>query len=233
MSRICKCPAIHRADYAGSLLSEPVLVNADAFSLTEAYRLYRQSRGPVSWLENTRQGKKLAALLYYAARYNSRDRCALALQVLNQALEKGAEHVLAKVSPEAGELMARARRVGMELHRLYGFIRFTPSDDNTMTGRAELTHDTADLVLSYFAGRYRGQRIVLLANGRAHIWDNGKITVTDAGKSSAGPEADGFAAFWDAYYDSQVIEGRLNRKLAVKHLPKKYWSWVPEGNKLK
>lgn len=232
MSRVCKCPAMHRTDYAGTLLSEPVLVNADAFSLTEAYRLYRQSCGPVSWLENTKQGKKLAAVLYYAARYSSRDRCALALQVLNQALEKGAEYVLAKVSPEAKVLMTRARRVSMELHRAYGFIRFAPAGDDTMTGRVELTHDTADLVLSYFAGRYRGYRIVLLANGRAHIWDKGKITVTDAGKFDAGTGPDGFDAFWDAYYDSQVIEGRPNKELARKHLPKKYWSWVPEGYKL-
>lgn len=42
-----------------------------------------------------------------------------------------------------------------------------------------------------------------------------------------------FDSFWNVYYDSQTVEGRLNKKLARKYVPKKLWSWVPEGNKLK
>lgn len=191
----------------------------------------------MDWLEKSRseysrQGKKLAVTVYYAVRYNARDRYGLVLQVLDQALKKGADYVLGRISPEAGTLLTRARRVCMELHRVYGFIRFHPSGNNTVVGRAELEHNTADLVLSYFARRYRENRIILLVNGQAHIWDKGRVTVTDATLFAPGEPADDFSAFWDAYYDSQVIEGRLNKKLARKHLPRKYWSWVPEGNKL-
>lgn len=184
-------------------------------------------------MDNPRQGKKLAVTIYYAARYNSRDRYALVLQALEQALQKGADYVLAKVSPEAKNVLTRARRVCMELHRAYGFIRFNPAGPDTMVGKAEPEHNTADLILAYFARRYRGQKIILLANGLAYTWQDGKITVTDADAFAPTAPADDFSAYWDAYYDSQVIEGRMNKELARKHLPKKFWSWVEEGKKLK
>ncbi len=221
---------MHRSDYAASVLAGPV-TDADNIDLSEVYRLYRQAFGPVSWLENPRQGQKLAATLHYAARYNARDRYALVLQVLHQALAKNAEYVLAKISPEAKSVVARARRVCMELHRAYGFIRFNPDYNGTMIGRTKLEHDTADIVLAYFARKYRKQKIVLINHHQAYIWDAGNVSVTNAEDYTAMGNDD-FSSFWDAYYDSQVIEGRLNKNLARKHLPKKYWSWVEEGRKL-
>lgn len=224
---------MHRADYADSIWQVTKVVDADATTWQEACEVYRTALGTVTRFENSQQGKKLAAVIYYATRFTARDRYSLALQVLDQALAKGPDYVLAKVSPEAKALLVRARRVSMELHRAYGLIRFAPVGTGTMLGKAKLEHDTGDLILTYFARRYRRHRIVLLANGRAHIWDKGKITVTSADVFSHDEPADDFDAFWDAYYDSQVIEGRLNKKLARKHLPKKYWSWVEEGWKLK
>lgn len=232
LARAYKCPAMHQTDYAASIWQDPVIIDADTATWQEVCEVHRAALGYANQWVNSREGKKLAAVIYYAIRFNARDRYSLALQVLDQALTKGVAYVLAKISPEAKTFLTRARRVSMELQRVYGFIRFAPAGAGTMVGRAELEHDTGDLIITYFARRYQRQKIILLANGRAHIWDKGKITVTSADAFSADTPADDFNAFWDAYYDSQVIEGRLNKKLARKHLPKKYWSWVEEGRKL-
>lgn len=175
----------------------------------------------------------MAALFYYAVRFQARDRYSLALQVLDQALVRGMEYVMSKISPEAGTLITRYRQVCMELHRAYGFVRFSPAGHHTMVGRAEFTHDITDLVLNYFAGRYSDCIIALIVKDMAYVLEKGKYTVSPADTLTAGQPEDMFTAYWEAYYDSQVIAGRSNKKLARKHLPRRYWSWVQEGWKLK
>ncbi|MDA8212776.1 MAG: DUF4130 domain-containing protein [Clostridia bacterium] len=224
-----------RDDYGRTLFQDAETLDAGQFSLQEVHELYKEAYGPVFWLLTGRQAEQLAGTIFYASRHKAEDRHGLIIQALNQAVVKGIGYVLGKVSPEAGMFLNRAREVSKELHRVKGFARLTPLEDGDrrlMMSRVQLEHNIGDLVLKYFLRRFRGYTVVLLANGRAYYNDGNQICVANQEDLGMELPEDDFEAFWDAYYDTQWIEGRLNHQLARKHLPKKLWSWVKEGKKL-
>jgi hypothetical protein len=93
----------------------------------------------------------------------------------------------------------------------------------------KLFHDTADLILRQFAPRYPGTRLVLLLPDTALALAGGAITTVSPADYAGVVANDPFAATWESYYRSQYIESRKNIVLAQRHIPKKYWDWLPEG----
>ncbi len=201
----------------------------------KAVQLYSANCRQVGWLSNQALLNQLEKMLYYTLRFNAVDAESLTRQVIVQALDVGIGVVLGKLTPVAGEAYHRARQVWAETHRVKGFARFWPTREvnHTLVGKAEFHHHIEDLVLTYFQKRYTGERIYLLKGTMACYlspdksvawvpWDSLGLTI-DEGE---------FARLWETYYDSQTIHERTNKKLARKHIPKKLWSWVPEGEKL-
>lgn len=211
-------------------------MEADTDSMRNIRANFEARFGPVGWLDS-RRSRQLSTAAFYAARYNAADRYFLIVNVMGQALERGLDYVLSRVSTEAREMMNRSRRVCMELHRAYGFIRFEPvylaESGEVLFGKAEFQHDVCDLVLRYFSRRFAKQPVYLQVGNHVFFLENNSLQAKNLSEVFFVEPHDSFTEMWEAYYDSQSIEGRKNPALARKHLPKKYWSWVPEGEKLK
>lgn len=230
---------MHSDEYSASLFNNSgntQIVNADNYNMQNVRHKYESRFGFIGWLGSPKS-RQLSAAAFYAARYNSTDRYRLIVEVMSQALEKGLGFVLSQVSPEARNLMNRSRQVCKELHRACGFIRFEPfhleDTGEVLVGKAEFHNDICDLVLKYFARRYAKQPVYLVVKNHVFFLEKNALQMKDITDVSFLQPRDTFAEMWGAYYDSQFIEGRKNLALAKKHLPQKYWSWVPEGEKLK
>lgn len=210
-------------------------VNCKDLKLELLKKRYERNFGNLTWL-NSHKSRSIASGAYYALRYNATDNAALVLRVMIQALEKGPDFVLSRVSSEARTMFNRSRRVCMELHRAYGFIRLNPvhyKEREVMVARAEFEHNIYDLVLRYFAQRQGNVPVYIIDNNFGYFLSKGKAAVLPVNDLPFNLPQDLFQEYWNAYYDSQFIEGRKNLALARKHIPKKYWGWVPEGNRLK
>jgi probable DNA metabolism protein len=147
----------------------------------------------------------------------------VAERVLAQAKDKGIEYVLSNVSSEARELYKGSREAICESHRAKGFLRFNEAG-GILVAKAEFEHDIIECLLRHFMGRFPQKRIVIISNGEANIGENGEISKGPANEylsSVYNKEAND--ELWDAFYKSQYIEPRRNRKLAMKAVPKKYW----------
>lgn len=239
LSRLYKGTCMHYEQFSTGLLknSGPIAVmEADTDSMQDIRHNYETRFGPVRWLDS-RRARQLSTAAFYAARYNAADRYLLIVSVMGQALERGLDYVLSRVSPQAREMMNRSRRVLMELHRAYGFIRFEPvrpaGSSEVLVGKAEFRHDICDLILRYFSRRFARQPVYLQVGNQVFFLQNNTVQVKDLDDVPFLRPTESFSEMWEAYYDSQSIEGRKNPALARKHLPKKYWSWIPEGQKLK
>ncbi|MCL4439507.1 MAG: DUF4130 domain-containing protein [Eubacteriales bacterium] len=237
LSRLHRGTCIHKDELATTLLAGCLdeTIDCDSLSLQTVLGRYESAFGPLVWLGST-QSRQLSSAAFYAARYNAKDRYQLIFTVIGQALERGPNFVLSRVSREARNMFNRARRVCVEIQRAYGFVRLIPVDGVSgpiMVGRAEFENDIADIVVRYFTRRHPKQAVYLIVGNSAYHFENGAMAITDVFSLPFSLPEDGFTELWEAYYDSQSIEGRRNPELARKHLPKKYWSWVPEGKKLK
>ncbi len=237
---------MHKKEYSSSLFRGQKALDCDSISSDDVINRYIQTYGPLDWL-NSKKAGSLAEAVLYASRYNAPDRYRLISKVLLQALEYGPDYVLGRVSKDARNMFNRSRRVCMEAHRANGFIRLTPVENpkgSFMVGKAEFRHDICDLVLRYFSRRHQGWKIYLISGNTnteqaaltgqtaCYLEKNVVKTVPVSDLPFELP-GDDFERLWETYYESQYIEGRKNLALARKHLPQKYWSWVPEGNKLK
>lgn len=220
-------------------------ISAEDYSLEEVRELYESKFGPLPWLQGY-QFRKLHNMIYYGLRFNSENtyqntsqsnnpNLLIALCVLNQALVQGIGVVMGKLTPEAEQFYCRARQVFAECHRVKGFIRFSPLKGNSkvLVGRAEFQHNIADMVLKHFRQRYPEEKVIILRGDKALYLEGTKVIQKDREKMRLNFDEKEFDDFWSTFYDSQVIENRLNKKLAKKHIPKKLWSWVPEGHKLR
>lgn len=230
--RIYKCKAMHISDYRATFFKENAL-DADKFSLEKVYSAYKEEFGAISFFD---KGKvdELKREIFFASRFGDKDKWALIFKALDQAINVGFEYVMSKVSREAKEFRSIASQVKTEIHRANSFIRFEPDDEKkVMVGKAKFEHDIADLVLVRFAKRYPGYKIVLLSDNKAFVYEDSKIYLDETSKYGLVAEKKkDFDEFWEMYYNGQYIESRRNKRLGISKLPKKYWEWVCEGEKI-
>jgi probable DNA metabolism protein len=141
-----------------------------------------------------------------------------------QADAYGVSYVISTVSKESRELYKKSRQVSSEIHRYISFMRLIRSGDK-LVGKAEFEHNTEELVLAHFKKRFPQKKIVLLSGAYAFVTECGGIKK----ESAMGylklfeKEYRGDDSIWQTFYDSQYIEARRNRKLALRCIPKKLW----------
>jgi probable DNA metabolism protein len=156
-------------------------------------------------------------------------------KVLKQVDEFGVDYVLSVVSDEAREFYKGARASGRESHQSQAFLRFK-EHDNMLIAKAEFENDIVDIVLDHFMHRFPTKKVVIICNNTAYVGENYTITeespeiyTTFLTKEKAKKDE-----LWETFYNSQYIEARRNRKLAMKSLPKKYWKrfGIEEASKI-
>lgn len=159
----------------------------------------------------------------------------IAERVVDQAREKGIGYVLSTVSDEARELYLGSRAVASECHRAKGFLRFSVCG-GLLVAKAEFEHNTIDIVLKHFMLRFPRGKVVIISDGKAHVGEGGRVReespkgyITSLKRPKTGDEAE-----WGRFYNSQYIEARRNRRLAMRAVPKKFWKrfGIKEGAKI-
>ncbi|MGE5575692.1 MAG: DUF4130 domain-containing protein [Syntrophothermus sp.] len=231
---------------AATILASVLLASAGQYpggnlSLDEAYQFYKQAQGAIEWMENSQARRRFLGILEYALRAQAPGAPFVITQVIRQALSNGLSYVYSKTSPEASQVYQWAKAVSKEACRLKGLIRLTPSREKgqpVLIGRVPMRYDLVDVVLAHFSRRFPGYRIILDTGRGVFEWDGGikpaerKLCFNHAHDAHDIHREDYFTSLWEAYYDSQIIEGRLDIARAKRVLPKRYWRWVREGQKL-
>lgn len=204
--------------------------DANRFLLRDLTEQLRLACGlQADWL-TTDSGRTLLRHINANLRYNAADRSAVIFAAAEQALVYGPNYTLCGIGDISRIFVLRTRAVAHEIHRMTGFIRFSPGEDNrTLVAVPQLFHQTADLILHRLAARYPSHKLVFLLNSQALVWENKSITCETIDRYQPYIAQDNFKELWETYYRSQYITTRKNMKLASRVIPKKYWSWLAEG----
>lgn len=134
-----------------------------------------------------------------------------------------------------------ARKVSREKHRMEAFVRFQLTKDKVYFANVEPDFDVLPLISKHFRNRYADQRWLIYDIRRKYgifynlegvelvSLDLHEIHHNRTGKSTAFTQREyQYQDLWSSYFKSTHITSRINRKLHVQHVPKRYWKYLPE-----
>lgn len=128
-----------------------------------------------------------------------------------------------------------ANRVAMEGHKMLGFIRFKKLEGDLMYAGYTPSSNVTPLVAPHFADRMNSFNWIIHDTGRNifAVYNKKECVI---GHSLPGQlpklvdiDAD-FEGLWRSYAVHATIEERLNLKLQMNFMPKKYWHFLTEKN---
>lgn len=133
------------------------------------------------------------------------------------------------------------KKVHRERHRMKAFIRFQKSSDGLFYSVVEPDFDVLPLIARFFRERYADQSWLIWDNKRKYGLLYDQITVSTVQLSPEEKAAlttgvtltlderdEHFQHLWKQYFQSTNIEARKNIKLHLRHVPKRYWKYLPE-----
>ncbi len=134
-----------------------------------------------------------------------------------------------------------AHKVGREKHRMEAFVRFQLTKDEVYFSNIEPDFDVLPLISKHFRNRYADQQWIIYDVKRKYglFYDLRSIEIisldlTDIHtnrieKSAVFTDTEyKYQDLWNNYFQSTTIKSRINTKLHVQHVPKRYWKYLSE-----
>ena len=208
-------------------------IEADALDYDATYSEYRERFGGLDFLEDQKLNEILEDEIFWASRFNARDRLQLVFSVLDLIEREGTKAYLSQAAPEAKEMKDRVRRVTAEFRRAKGFLAFSEDAVNeVLVGRGSFEHRIIDLVLRHFAKRKPGYSVVVLDDEHAHICFNDHILKDSRGRFPEKKGRKDAKRYWLLLSDLKNLEAKKDPDYDESDLPRNYWKWVSEGTEV-
>ena len=138
-----------------------------------------------------------------------------------------------------------AKKVHREKHRMEAFIRFQLTGDHLYYAICQPDFNVLPLIEKHFKNRYADQRWLIYDSQRKYGIYYDLTTVdtiqlsfneqTNNGKYIAviaDEKEEIYQKLWLQYFTSVNIAARKNTKLHIQHMPKRYWKFLPEKQRL-
>ena len=121
------------------------------------------------------------------------------------------------------------------------FVRFQKTADGLFFSLIEPDHDVLSLLVKHFRDRYADQRWLIYDARRKYgiYYDMEKVETVELNFDESTSNGKDISAMYDAsetlyqmlwqqYFGSVNIAARKNTKLHLRHMPKRYWKYLPE-----
>ncbi|MCA5003680.1 TIGR03915 family putative DNA repair protein [Sphingobacterium bovistauri] len=158
---------------------------------------------------------------------------------------KGNKHILSNFGNDAVMKFSDAlRKVSRERHRMKAFVRFQQSTDGLYFAVVEPDFNVLPLIAAFFKNRYTDQSWIIydLKRNYGIYWDKVNLIEVELNAGEIGDvmhtstlvslddQEEYYKNLWQQYFKSTNIEARRNLKLHLKHVPRRYWKYLPEKN---
>lgn len=133
-----------------------------------------------------------------------------------------------------------AKKVRREKHRMEAFVRFRLTKDQLYYAIVQPDFNVLPLISDHFEKRYADQRWLIYDALRRYgiyydlhsveeVSMDFAVLPQDAAVAAIHDEKEElYQALWKQYFDSVNIASRKNTKLHIRHMPKRYWKYLPE-----
>lgn len=134
------------------------------------------------------------------------------------------------------------KKVSRERHRMKAFIRFEKSSDGMFFAVIAPDFNVLPLIIDFFKKRYEDQIWLIYDEKRKYGMLYDKQTVSEVQMMNLDTNSitksndivtldldeQKYQQLWKSYFKSTNIEARRNMKLHLRHVPKRYWHYLPE-----
>ena len=125
-----------------------------------------------------------------------------------------------------------SKRVGGEAHRMLGLLRFKELSSGIYYAPYEPDNNITVIISKHFVERLSDQRWIIHDKKRdiVGLYANGGFLLSNAqsiDEEISENEKD-FKILWKNYYKTIGIKERVNPKLKISNMPKKYWKYLTE-----
>lgn len=124
------------------------------------------------------------------------------------------------------------RRVGLEIHRMHGFVRFMETESGALYSAISPDNDIVDLLVPHFRARLPHFPFVIhdVKRKKAAVWDTEHSFLAPLKEAEIIISADenGWQSLWRRYYKSVNIPSRERLKQMRGYLPVRYMKFMPE-----
>ena len=134
-----------------------------------------------------------------------------------------------------------AHKVGREKHRMEAFVRFQLTKDDVYFSSIEPDFNVLPLISKHFRYRYAYQQWIIYDLKRKYglYYDMNTVEIisldltdihaNNLEKNSVFTDSEYiYQELWNNYFKSTTIKSRINTKLHVQHVPKRYWKYLSE-----
>lgn len=130
------------------------------------------------------------------------------------------------------QLHQAVRHLQRESHQYTGFVRFSVYD-GVMVAVIEPKNQVLPLIQEHFCDRFKNQVFMIYdaTHQKALIHRPGRwgiIPLDELTLPEVEAEEAEYRRLWKRFYDSIAIEGRVNPRLRMSHMPKRHWNRLPE-----
>jgi len=139
-----------------------------------------------------------------------------------------------------------ARKVHREKHRMEAFVRFQLTNDQLYYAVISPDFNVLPLIREHFQQRYADQRWLIFDTRRKYGLHYDGDTTTPVEMNFEEGLAQGadiasildekeslYQQLWQSYFNSVNIAARKNMKLHIRHMPLRYWKYLPEKQYLR
>lgn len=135
--------------------------------------------------------------------------------------------------PDVFRVVDLNRKVLKETHLFLGILRFSKLHSGVYLALFEPQYDILQLVAAHFTERLSDQPWIIrdLRRGTSAWFDTHDLVFSDVLLPDAGHATDSeadYQALWQRYFKSIAIESRINPKLQMNFMPKRYWKHMTE-----
>ena len=145
--------------------------------------------------------------------------------------------------PDVLEVKKVVKMIGREVHRMHAFVRFQKTKDEVYVATINPDFDVMPLLPKHFKDRYQDQQWLIYDTKREYgifydmekvseiVLENAEWQGRNKVKRSVLDEGeDEYENLWKSYFKATTIVERTNIKLHLKHVPHRYWKYLPEKN---
>jgi probable DNA metabolism protein len=140
------------------------------------------------------------------------------------------------------DMLKIAQKVSRESHRIAMFVRFQKTADDIYYASFDPKYNVLPLTVRHFKHRFADQKWIVYDTKRKYgfYYDLkivSEVQIENSRIDSATGKIDKeimaedekiFQELWKNYYKTITIKERLNPKLHIKLLPKRFWKYLPE-----
>ena len=171
----------------------------------------------------------LVRMCYYS---NTQNREIIILNFLRLGYKTGAKVTNMLADDTVKAISEIARSVSRESMYYHEFIRF--SDYNgALVAIIEPKNFVLPMIVNHFCDRFPSENFLIYdeTNKHAAVYQNGEralIPLDHLEVPKACEKEEKYRALWKQFYNTIAIEGRINPKLRMNNMPKRYWKHLTE-----